>query len=86
MLVLGLAPFNRAGDPIDTVQPGEWATNSGTDRFAYGSYWLLPVSEKEHEKAKLEGSWALFADLVDLAPREAHDDCAVAFDLLRGAQ
>lgn len=86
MLALGLAPFNRAGDPTDTVKPGEWAANPGTDRFAYGFYWLLPVSEREHEKANREGSWTVFADLVDLAPKEANDDCAVAFDLLRGAQ
>jgi hypothetical protein len=84
MLALGLAPFNRAGDPTDTVKPGEWATNPGSDRFAYGFYWLLPVSEKEHEKANREGSWNVFADLVDLAPKQANDDCAVAFDLLRG--
>jgi hypothetical protein len=86
MLALGLAPFNRAGDPIDTVKPGEWATNPGTDRFAHGFYWLLPISEQEHDQANREGSWALFADLVDMAPKEANDDCAAAFDLLRGAR
>ena len=41
----------------------------GTDKFDYGFYWLLPVSEKEHEKASREGSWNVFADLVDQTPK-----------------
>lgn len=86
MLALGFAPFNHAGDPTDMVKPGEWASNPGTDRFDYGFYWLLPVSEKEHEKANRAGSWNVFADLVDQAPKDANDDCAVAFDLLRNAR
>lgn len=85
MLALGFAPFNQVGDPIDTVKPGEWASNPGTDRFDNGFYWLLPVSGKEHEKATREGSWNVFADLVDQTPKEANDDCALAFELLRGA-
>lgn len=86
MLALGFAPFHQVGDPADTVKPGEWASNPGTDRFDHGFYWLLPVSEKEHEKANREGSWNVFADLVDQTPKDANDDCALAFDLLRDAR
>jgi len=43
-----------------------------------------PVSEQEHARANSDGTWNLFADLVELAPKEAHDNCTVAFDLLRG--
>jgi hypothetical protein len=86
MLALGFAPFNEAGDSTDTVKPGEWASNPGTERFDHGFYWLLPVSAAEHDKANREGSWSVFADLVDQSPKDANDDCAVAFDLLRHAR
>jgi hypothetical protein len=83
MLTLGLAPFNAPSDPPTTVDPGEWHKAPGTERFEYGFYWLMPVSEAEREKADAQGSWEVFADLVERAPPEAQDDCAVAFDWLR---
>lgn len=85
MLALGLVPFNQPGDPRDAVRPGEWHKAPGTDRFTYGFYWLLPVSDSERKRADSEGTWDLFAHLVELAPADAKDDCAVAFDWLRGA-
>ena len=85
MLAPGLAPFNQPSDPSAAVEPGQWHEAPGTDRFEYGFYWLLPVSDSEHKKADSEGTWNLFADLVELAPADANDDCAVAFDWLRGA-
>lgn len=86
MLALGLTPFNRPSDPSDPVDPGKWTKSPGTDRFEYGFYWLLPVSESERAKADSMGTWELFADLVDLAPEEAEDACAVAFNWLRAPE
>jgi hypothetical protein len=85
MLLTGFGPFNLPSDPGDAVAPGEWQERPGTDRFEYGNYWLLPVSEAEHAKAETEGTWNVFADMVEMAPKEANDDCYVAFDLLRGS-
>jgi hypothetical protein len=39
----------------------------------------------ERQRAQSAGSWNLFADLVERAPAEANDDCAVAFDWFREA-
>jgi hypothetical protein len=83
MLVSGLSPFNEAHDSTDTVKPADWHKQPGTERFEHGYYWLLPVSQREHAKATSEGTWNVFADLVELAPSDARDDCFVAFDLLR---
>jgi len=83
MLLSGLVPFNQPSDPGDAIPPGQWHAQPGTDRFEYGFYWLLPVSEAEHEKAQREGSWNVFADLVERAPAGANDDCYATFDLLR---
>jgi hypothetical protein len=44
------------------------------------------VSESERKKADSEGTWNVFADLVELAPEEAKDNCAVAFDWLRATE
>jgi hypothetical protein len=86
MLLSGFAPFNEPHDPIETIDAENWHADSGTDRFRYGFYWLLPVSKEEHERASTNGTWSLFADLVDLAPEGSEDNCVVAFDLLRGAR
>jgi hypothetical protein len=86
MLVMGLAPFDKPGAPVDTVKPKDWFQSPGTGRFEYGFYWLLPVTQQEHDKALREGTWEVFADLVELAPKEQHDSCTLAFDLLRGAR
>jgi hypothetical protein len=86
MLLTGFGPFNLPTDPDDAVAPGEWRMSPGTDRFSYGNYWLLPISEAEHRKAETEGTWNMFAELVEMAPKEADDNCVVAFDLLRGSR
>jgi hypothetical protein len=85
MLLLGLSPFGYSDHAPHTVNAHEWHSNPGTDRYEHGWYWLLPVSEQEHGKATKEGTWNVFADLVELVPGGANDDCAVAFDLLRRA-
>ncbi len=83
MLLKGHGPFNDVTDPRDTVHPGEWIDDPGTERFTHGFYWLCPVSRAEHGRAKRDGTMTVFDDLVARSPKEADDACYFAFDLLR---
>jgi hypothetical protein len=83
LLACGFAPFDRPGDPSETVNPADWHRDPGSERFEYGFYWLLPVTEREHARAKQDGTWSVFSELLERARAESRDDCAVAFDLLR---
>lgn len=83
MLAAGLAPFDTPSDGLNTLQSETWHRDPGANRFAYGFYWLLPVSEREYAAASQQGTWNMFADLAALAAKEGRDDWNVAFDLLR---
>jgi len=84
MLRAGMAPFDSAANPHDTVDPSNWHSDHGADRYSHGFYWLLPLSEGESATATAAGTWNLFADLVECARRTSKDDdFALAFDLLR---
>lgn len=85
MLLKGHAPFDRPDEPRDTVPPRAWLDAPGTERFAYGCYWLLPVSKAEHDRAAAAGASSVLADLLARAPKEAEDACFAAFDLLRAS-
>lgn len=83
MLLIGHGPFNVPTEPGDAVALADWFSSPGTDRFDCGFYWMLPLSVREHDRAQVEGTPNVFADIVAQAPPEAKDDCYVAFDLMR---
>jgi hypothetical protein len=84
MLMAGMAPFDSTSTPRDVVNPINWHSDPGAGRYAYGFYWLLPVSGREYATATATGTWNMFADLVECAHGTSKDDdFATAFDLLR---
>jgi hypothetical protein len=86
MLLTGHAPFDGVDDPANTIDFRFWHRQPGTDRFARGFYWLLPVTKAEHDRAARDGTWQMFADLVARKPPDETDDCFTAFDGLRGSE
>lgn len=85
MLAAGFGPFDSAVEATSAVLPDQWHQNPGTEQHAYGFYWLLPLSEAEYVRANSQGSWNVFADIIDAAPNKASDEFAAAFDLMRGS-
>lgn len=83
MLVSGLAPFASGRVSADSVSPLEWDKDPGVDRYEYGFYWVLPISEQEHARANQVGSWNTFGDLVEQSRAQTGDPFTLAFDLLR---
>ncbi len=86
MLRSGLSPFNEPSKPPAVLDADHWHDEPGTDRFKWGFYWLLPTSEEEHRRAESDGSWEMFADLVEQVREGVEDEFDVAFDLLRGVK
>lgn len=83
MLASGFAPFDRATVSPDTVSPLEWDEHPGVERYEYGFYLLLPISEQEHAQANQVGSWHTLGDLVERSRAQTGDPFSLPFDLLR---
>lgn len=83
MLVSGIAPFDRTSVSAGSVSPLAWDQDPGVERYEYGYYWLLPISEPEHAQANQVGSWSTFGDLSERSRAQTGDPFALAFDLLR---
>jgi hypothetical protein len=83
MLGAGLGPFDSVTSVQGTVDPKNWHSDPGTDRYSYGFYWLLPVSQPEHAKANTDATWNMFADLVEKSHEIDGDDFTLTYDLLR---
>jgi len=84
MLAAGFGPFDSDVGAPNAVPPDQWHRNPGTDQHAYGFYWLLPLSEAEYARANSQGTWNVFAHIIDAAPSGASDEFSAAFDLMRG--
>lgn len=83
MLDAGLGPFDSSASPRRSFDPQAWRSSPGTESFTRGFYWLLPVSQSEYDKANTEGTWNMFADLVEQAQALGKGDFSRAYDLLR---
>lgn len=83
LLRAGLTPFDASATAATPVAAENWHRDVGTERFTNGFYWLLPVTEAEHARANTQGTWNVFADLVESSLERGGDEFAVAYDLLR---
>jgi hypothetical protein len=82
MLGAGFGPFESPASRGDAIDPETWQS-AGTERYACGFYWLLPVSEPEHARANAEGTWNVLADLVERSHQLERGDFELAYDFLR---
>lgn len=85
MLAAGFNPFDSDMGATSAVLPDQWHRNPGTEQHAYGFYWLLPLSDPEYVRANSQGTWNVFADIIEASPKGASDEFAAAFDLMRGS-
>lgn len=83
MLGAGFGPFESSANLSGAIDPKTWHSEPGTERFARGFYWILPVSEPEYAKANTEGTWHAFAELVAQSQQQGRGDFELAYDLLR---
>jgi hypothetical protein len=83
LLDAGFFPFDSSASPRRSFDPQAWNRSPGVESFARGFYWLLPVSPSEYAKANADGTWNMFADLVEQARALGKGDFSRAYDLLR---
>jgi hypothetical protein len=83
MQLAGFSPFNQPATSPDGLTPERWHTDPGTDSHTHGFYWTLPINDTEYTKANTEGTWNMFADLVQRSHQLGGDDFDLAYDLLR---
>lgn len=83
MQKVGFHPFNLLPSQPKYPSPTHWHTDPGTSSHTHGFYWLLPIDEREHTKATVEGTWNMFADLAQKSRQLGGGEFDLAYDLLR---